>query len=51
MTKYGGNGTTIIGKAVDIGDLGVIKLLPLWNLYVGRCTKGNGISTFFQKIT
>ena len=49
MKDDGKNSAAIIGKAVDFGVLGTIKLRPLCNLHLERCTRNTGIPTFCQK--
>ncbi len=43
MMENGGIGISIIRKTADFGDLGAIKLLPLWKFYLERCTRSNRI--------
>lgn len=50
MKDDGKNSPTIIGKAVDFGVLGTIKLRPLCNLDLERCTRNTEILTFLSKM-
>ena len=50
MKDDGKNSVAIIDKAVDFGVLGTIKLRPLCNLYLERCTRNTGIPMFCQKM-